>query len=82
LEISAAIDQLLSLVESLKHDSKIDLTQGKEAEQLKEFGVSESDLSIKLKSDSGKDLELLVGKDSAVEGKIYVRQQGQDPRCT
>lgn len=75
---STAIDQLLSLVESLRHDSKIDLTPGKEADQLKEFGVSESDLTLKLKADSGNDLELLVGKDSAVEGKIYVRQQGQN----
>jgi len=75
---SAAIEQLLSLVDGLKHESKIDLTPGKEADQLKEFGVAESELSIKLKTDSGKETELLVGKDSAVEGKIYVRQQGQN----
>lgn len=75
---SGAIEQLLGLVEGLKHDSKIDLTRGKEAEQLKEFGVSESDLCLKIKPETGNEIELLIGKDSAVEGKIYVRQQGQN----
>lgn len=75
---SNAIEQLLGLVANLRHDSKIDLTPGKEAEQLKEFGVAESELSLKLKPESGSELELLVGKDSAIEGKIYVRQKGQN----
>jgi len=75
---SAAIEQLLGLLDGLRHDSKILLTPDKQSEQLKEFGVSESELSLKLKADSGKETELLVGKDSAVEGKIYVRLQGQN----
>ncbi len=75
---SAAIEQLLGLVANLRHDSKINLTPGKEAEQLKDFGVAESELSLKLKPESGSELELLVGKDSAIEGKIYVRQKGQN----
>jgi hypothetical protein len=74
---AGAIERILSLLEGLRHDAKIELTKGKEAEMLKEFGVDESQLSLKLKSDTGKDVELLVGKDSAVAGKLYVRQQGQ-----
>jgi hypothetical protein len=75
---SAMIEQLLGLVENLRHDSKIELQPGKEAEQLKEFGVAESELSLRLKPETGNEVELLIGKDSAVEGKVYVRQKGQN----
>ena len=75
---AAVVDQLLSLLENLRHDSKITpSTASKEADQLKEFGLDESELSIKLSSEGAKDTELLLGKDSAIEGKFYVRLQGQ-----
>ena len=75
---AAVVDQLLSLLDNLRHDSKITPSAaGKEADQLKEFGLDESELSIKLSADGAKDAELLLGKDSAIEGKFYVRVQGQ-----
>jgi hypothetical protein len=73
-----AISQLLSMVETLRHDSRIDFPSAQAAEKLKEFGVTESDLRLKLKSDSGKETELLLGNDSAIEGKVYVRVNGSD----
>ncbi|NBV33032.1 MAG: DUF4340 domain-containing protein [Proteobacteria bacterium] len=75
---AAVVDQLLSLLENLRHDSKITpSTASKEADQLKEFGLDESELSIKLSFEGAKDAELLLGKDSAIEGKFYVRLLGQ-----
>ena len=75
---STAISQLLSMVETLRHDSRIDFPSAQAAEKLKEFGVTESDLRLKIKSDSGKETELLLGNDSAIEGKVYVRVNGSD----
>ena len=66
------------MVETLRHDSRIDFPSAQAAEKLKEFGVTESDLRLKLKSDSGKETELLLGNDSAIEGKVYVRVNGSD----
>lgn len=76
---TAAIEQLLELVAFLQHDSKIELSKETEAAQMKEFGLAESELVLKLGNDSGKTTELLVGKDSAVEGKLYMRLQGKSP---
>ena len=75
---STAISQLLSMLETLRHDSRIEFPAAQAAEKLKEFGVNESDLRLKLKSDSGKETELLLGNDSAIEGKVYVRVNGSD----
>ncbi|MEI6872364.1 MAG: DUF4340 domain-containing protein, partial [Verrucomicrobiota bacterium] len=79
---AAVVNQLLSLLENLRHDSKIPLptapTQGKSADQLKEYGLQESDFSVKLTTEDTKDTEVLIGKDSAIEGKVYVRVQGQN----
>ncbi|NBV85838.1 MAG: DUF4340 domain-containing protein [Verrucomicrobia bacterium] len=65
-----------------RHDSKITLpaptSQSKGADQLKEYGLQESDLSVKLATGDAKDTEILLGKDSAIEGKVYLRQQGQN----
>ena len=78
---AAAVNQLLSLLENLRHDSKIPLPattpQAKSADQLKEYGLQETDLSVKLSTEDAKDAEILLGKDSAIEGKVYVRVQGQ-----
>lgn len=70
------VSQLLGTLESLQHTSRIEIPTGQETEKLKEFGVADSALRIKVKVDSGKESELLLGKDSAIEGKLYVRQQG------
>jgi len=84
---TSAVEQLLSLLENLRHDSKITLspTQGsakanseKVAEQLKEYGLGESELSLKLVLENGGETELLFGKESAIEGKLYTRVNGQN----
>ena len=75
---STAISQLLSMVETLRHDSRIDFPSAQAAEKLKEFGVNETDLRLKLRSDAGKETELLLGNDSAIEGKVYMRVNGAD----
>jgi hypothetical protein len=74
---TAAVEQLLELLEFLQHDSKIELNKETEAAQLKEFGLAESALAVGIGSENGKKLELSFGKDSAVEGKVYVRLQGK-----
>lgn len=70
------VSQLLSTLESLQHNSKIDVPAAQEKDRLKEFGVADSELRIKVRTESGKEAELLLGKDSAIEGKQYIRQQG------
>jgi hypothetical protein len=72
------VNSLLSLVSGLRHDSKILLEKAQEKEKLKEFGVDASDTQIRLKSDKGKEITLLIGKDSAVDGKVYVRVDGSE----
>lgn len=55
-----------------------------EKESLKQFGLGKGDLSIKLSGEKGLDeynedatsLEILAGKDSAVEGRVYFRIEG------
>ena len=73
---TSGISQILGSLESLRHDSKISIPSAQEKEKLAEFGVAESNVRIKVKSDEGKETELLIGKDSAVDGKVYARVQG------
>ena len=65
------VSQLLSTLESLQHNSKIDVPAAQEKDRLKEFGVADSELRIKVRTESGKEAELLLGKDSAIEGKQH-----------
>jgi hypothetical protein len=74
---AAAVDRLLNLLEGLRHEAKIDLPKAKEQELLKEFGLSDSETVLKLKASSGKEIDLLLGKDSAIAGKLYMQQRGQ-----
>ena len=73
-----AISQLLATVTNLQHDSKIEFPAAQSQERLKEFGVNESDLRLKFKTADGKEIELIVGNDSAIEGKVYVRVNGKN----
>lgn len=73
---ATGVSQILSSLESLKHDSKISIPSAQEKEKLAEYGVAESTVRIKVKSDTAKETELLIGKDSAVDGKVYARVQG------
>lgn len=70
---SSAIESLLSDLESWQ---KYDTIAAKELEgdknRLNEFGVGKAKLRVKL---LGKEMpaEILIGKDAALEGKVYVR---------
>lgn len=72
------ISQLLSTATNLRHDSKIDISSKQSEERLKEFGVNQSDLHLTLKTGGKKEIELILGKDSAIEGKLYARLNGKN----
>ena len=76
---SMILDQLFTTAERLKHDARID-KPGAESDksQVKEFGLSGSATRLTF---TGKDkpLELVLGKESAVEGKIYAKVEGLEP---
>ena len=67
-----AISTLFTSLEGLRMEP---LPAGKAA-GLADYGLTKGDVSIKV---SGKDpFELLVGKETAVEGKVYMRVEGKD----
>jgi hypothetical protein len=67
-----AISTLFTSLESLRMEP---VPAGK-AGGLPEYGLTKGDVSIKV---SGKNsFELLVGKETAVEGKVYMRIEGKD----
>ena len=69
-----AISSLFTSLESLRMDRVPEGKGGSEA--LKEFGIAKGDLSIKA---GGKNpFELLIGKETAIEGKVYMRIEGKD----
>lgn len=70
---SMAINQLFTTAENLKSESAIPTDKGGK-DMLKDFGLASSDTRVTFTGDS-KPLELLIGKDAAVEGKVYVRQE-------
>ncbi len=70
---SMALSQLFTESEALKYVEKID-NKGKGAtkEQLKEFGLSDPATRLRF-SGGDKPVEILFGKDTATEGKVYVK---------
>ena len=75
---SMMINQLFTSAESVRHDATLgDGKKGAEKDQLKEFGLTNSETKVKF-TGSEKPVELLFGKDSAVEGKVYVKLEGSN----
>jgi hypothetical protein len=75
---SMAINQLFTSIETLRHDAAIGADgKGADKEQIKDFGVSKPDTRITFTSPE-KSIELLLGKDAAVEGKVYARVEGSN----
>lgn len=73
---TSVLNQLFTTTESMKHDAVIgEGGKGASKEQIKEFGLGNSDTRIKL-SGGEKPVELVLGKDAAVEGKIYAKLEG------
>ena len=70
---SMAVNQLFTTAEALKSDEAIPTDkQSGGKDLLKEFGLVNSDTRLTF-TGGDKPVELLLGKDAAVEGKIYVR---------
>jgi hypothetical protein len=71
---SMAVNQLFTAAENLKSDDAIatDKQGGGGKELLSDFGLAKSDTRLTF-SGGDKPVELLFGKDAAVEGKSYVR---------
>ena len=74
---TSAVDRLLGLLEGLRYDSKIDLSKEQEPELLKEFGLADSETTLRFRAGAGKELELVLGKDSPIGQKLYVQLRGQ-----
>ncbi|MEQ1852629.1 MAG: DUF4340 domain-containing protein, partial [Chthoniobacteraceae bacterium] len=69
-----AISTLFTSLEGLRMDR---VPGGKDgADTLKEYGLAKGDLAIKVASKV--PFELLIGKETAVEGKVYMRVEGKD----
>jgi hypothetical protein len=69
-----AISTLFTSLEGLRMDRVNTGAQG--ADALKEYGLAKGDLGIKV---GGRNpFELLIGKETAVEGKVYMRIEGKD----
>jgi len=70
---SMVVNQLFTSAENLKADDTIPTDkQGKD--MLKEFGLANSETRLTF-TGGEKPVELLFGKDAAVEGKLYVRSE-------
>ena len=74
----SAVATLFTTLEGLDMNlRKVPAVKGRDTKELlKELGVAKGEVSIKL---GGKrPLELLIGKETAVEGKVYARIDGSD----
>ncbi len=70
---SLVVSQLFTTAESLPYDAVIgDENKGADKDQLKEYGLLNSETKLKF-AGGGKPIELVFGKDAAVEGKVYVK---------
>lgn len=67
-----AVSQLFTTAEGLKSEGLASDKKGSSKEQLREFGLSSPETRVTF-TGGKKPVELLLGKDAAVEGKIYVR---------
>jgi hypothetical protein len=77
---SDAVNQLLTSAEYLRAEDRLDdLGKGNKRKQfLKDLGLVKPRLRLKLHGHGMPD-ELLFGKDTAVDGRTYLRIQEQDP---
>ncbi|MDP9291439.1 MAG: DUF4340 domain-containing protein [Verrucomicrobiota bacterium] len=73
---SLAVDQLLTSAEMMRKDAEIP-AGGSDKGNVKEFGLGKPSLSLKL-AGGVQPVEVLFGKDSAIEGKIYARLEGSN----
>ncbi len=66
---NSAVEQLLDSIEHLRKDTALDEKNGED--QMKEFGLTHSQLRVKILAPIGPP-EILLGNDAAVDGKTYL----------
>jgi hypothetical protein len=66
------VNGLFTTAEFLKAEEVLGTDRAIEKDQLKEFGLANSETKVSFAGDD-KPVELLFGKDTAVEGKLYVK---------
>lgn len=71
---SLALSTLFTSLESLRMEPVAESGPG--AQALAEYGLTQGDAAIK--AGGKKPFELLIGKETAVEGKVYVRVEGKE----
>lgn len=67
-----AVNEILTRAGMLRKDAALSVSKGEEKKLFKDFGVAKSTLRLKLLG-RGAPPEIWFGKDTAVEGKAYVR---------
>lgn len=72
-----AVNQLFTDAEALKSEALASDEKGASKDQLKEFGLANPETRVSF-SGGAKPVELLFGKDAAVEGRLYVRVDGSN----
>jgi len=73
---STTVTSLLTSLETLRTESTIDNDgKGVTKDQLKEFGVADSQTKVTLTVDN-KPIELIFGKDTTVENRVYAHVEG------
>jgi hypothetical protein len=73
---SGTMSSLLTSIEILRSDATVDNDgKGVTKEQLKEYGLAEPQTRLTMTVD-GKPVNLLFGKDTAIENRVYVMLEG------
>ena len=70
-----AVNQIFTTAEGLRSEGLASDERGATKDQLKEFGLAGSETRVTF-AGGAKPVEVLLGKDAAVEGRLYVRVEG------
>lgn len=74
---SIVMSELFTTLEGLRHAAVAD-ENAKEKEQLKPFGLSDPNTKIRLNGKNGKQIEIQIGLEAAVKGKVYAKVDGSN----
>ena len=72
-----AVSQLFTTAEALRSEALASDAKGATKDQLKEFGLAKSETRVTF-AGGAKPVEVIFGKDAAVEGRLYVRVEGSN----
>ena len=72
-----AVNQLFTTAEGLRSEALASDEKGATKDQLKEFGLASSEMRVTF-GGGAKPVEVLLGKDAAVEGRLYARVEGSN----